>query len=685
METKDIRTLGFFGHAGHGKTSICDAILFAAGAASRLGRVDNGTSALDYNVDEVERKISISAKPISFEYKGKRLHMVDTPGYQDFAGEVIGTLRAIDSAIIVLDATTGPLVGTERAWDSLNEKGISARMVFVNKLDKENADFVNAVDSLQQTFGKALTPVQFPIGTAASFKGAVSLLDAGELSKLTGGEKEEAESLYQELAEKAAECDDSVLEKYLGGTELSADEVKSCVRRGVISGKIVPVLCGCASNDSTIKALLDCIIEYMPSPMDMPEVKGIEPKSKQPLSRKNSDVEPFSAFVFKTIADPYVGQLSIFRVFSGMLKSDTSFYNSTKDLKERIGPVYFLKGKEQAAVTEIKAGDVAAVAKLKDTQTGDTMCDEKNLVLFDKITFPEPAMSASVKPHSKSDEEKIMTALHKLAAEDPTFTAARDAETKELLISGSGDMHLDVMVNRLRKRFGVQVDIGTPKVPHRETVHAKARVQGKYKRQSGGRGQYGDVWLEIEPLQRGGGFEFVDKIVGGAIPRNYIPSVEKGVREAMQHGILSGCPVVDVRVTLCDGSFHPVDSSDMAFQIAGSMAFKKAQEDAKPVLLEPVMEVEVSVPSEYMGAVTGDLNSKRGRIIGMDTNGKLEVVKANVPLAELFKYASELRSMTGGRGYFTMKYSRYEEVPAKIAAQVVAQHAATKETAKVEH
>jgi len=668
----DIRNVIVVAHSGAGKTSLIEALLFNAGATTRLGSVASGTSICDYNPDEIERKITINGKFLNLVWNNKKVNLVDTPGYADFIGDLIGALRAVDASIVIVDAVGGVEVGTERVWEFL-EKHNLPRIIFINKLDKENANFFETVNSIQEIFGKTCVPFQFPIGKETNFKGARDLLTQSNFDQLDENEKKYALSLREQLIEKIAETDDNLLEKYLEGETLSLEALKKALRQGVISNRIIPIFLGSATNNLSIGPVLDAIDEYFPSPFDRGQIKGVIPNSDKEEVRKPQVDSPFSALVFKTISDPYVGQLTLFRIFSGSLNSDSGFFNSSKRSKERIGQLYILQGKNQIPIKNAIAGDIVAVAKLKDTTTGDTLCDEKNPILYETIKFLEPILSESVKPKSRQDEEKISSALQRLASEDPTFKIGRDPQTKELIISGMGDLHLEVMVSRLKSKYSVDVEIGVPKVPYKETIQKKAQVQGKYKRQSGGRGQYGDCWLELEPLPRGEDYEFVDKIVGGAIPRNYIPSVEKGAREAMQEGVLAGYPVVDVKVTVYDGSFHPVDSSDLAFHIAGSMAFKKGQQEASPVLLEPIMDVEVIIPEEYMGAITGDLNSRRGRIMGMEQRSKMQVIKANVPLAEMLKYATELRSMTGGRGMYSMKFSRYEEVPQKIAQTVISQ------------
>jgi elongation factor G len=656
MDAKDKRNFILLGHAQSGKTSFSESLLYFCKTTTRKGTIADGTTVSDYNFDEIERKNSINSSLLYCDYfakgesasggKGIRLQFIDAPGYADFFGEVISGIRAIDSAIVIIDATSGVEVGTERAWELLEKANIPC-LIFINKLDKENTDAQNVLLDIQEGLSKKAMMIN----------------------------SQEA----PELVEAIVESDDKLLEKYLEGMKLSADELSSGLRQAVIKRKVFPVLAGSALTDKGIPEVLDAIVQYLPSPLERPKIEANDPLNpdakKEVLPQQDG---PYSAFVFKTISDPYVGQLTLLRFFSGKLLSNTSFYNVNKKTKERIGSIYLLQGKEQKSVEDASCGDLVAIAKLKETQTSDSLCDEKAGVLFAPIVFPEPAISASVKPKSRQDEEKISSALGKLVEEDPTFKVARDSQTKELIISGLGEVHLTAMIGRLRKRFNVEVELGTPKISYKETITKTAKVQGKFKRQSGGRGQYGDVWLQVEPLEKGKGFEFVDKVFGGAIPNNYIPSVEKGVVKAMSEGSIAGYPVEDIRVTLYDGSYHEVDSSDMAFQIAGSMALRKAVMEAGPVLLEPIMDVEIAIPEDYLGAISGDLNSRRGRIMGMEAKGKTQVVKAKVPLAEMFKYANDLRSMTGGRGMYTMRFSHYEEVPHKIAANIISQYQATK-------
>jgi elongation factor G len=646
VEAKQKRNFILTGHAQSGKTTLTESIMFFCKATSRKGTVSEGNTLSDYSSDEIERKISINSSILTFNYNNYQIQIIDAPGYADFIGEVIASARAVDASVLLIDAVSGIEVGTERAWEILDYLKLP-RIIFINKIEKEGANANSVLSEIKERFSKKAV-----------------LIESIESS---------------ELVEAVAETDDKLLEKYLDSGMLSKDELIPALRKAVSSCQIYPVIKGSALTDKGIQELVQAILDYFPSPLERPSLIGKDPKVNEERTITPAEDSNFCAFVFKTISDPYVGQLTILRVFSGKLVSNTSFYNVTQASKERIGQIYMLNGKEQRAIEAATCGDIVAIAKLKDTATSDTLGDEKNPIVLEPIKFPEPAISSSVKPKSRQDEEKISASLAKLTIEDPTFTVKRDHQTKELIISGIGDLHLAVMVGRLKERFRVEVDLGTPKVAYKETITKIAKAQGKYKKQSGGRGQYGDVWIKIEPLSRGSDFEFVNEIFGGAIPRNYIPSVEKGVKQAMSEGVISGNPLVDVKVTLYDGSYHPVDSSDIAFQIAGAMALRKAALEAKPVLLEPIMEVEVYVPDEYMGQISGDMNSRRGRIMGMETKGKLQVVKALVPLAEMFTYASDLRSITGGKGSYSMKFFAYEQVPQKIATNIIAQAQTKKE------
>jgi len=646
MDTHNKRNFILLGHAQSGKTTLAESVLYFCKTTTRRGSVAEGNTVSDYSFDEIERKSSINASLLFCDYKGHRIQIIDAPGYADFFGEAIAGVRAVDSAVVVVDASAGVEVGTERAWQLVEESGLPC-IIFINKVDKEDVDIKKVLQDIKERLSKNAI--------------MVDSLDAPD------------------VAEVVAESDDALLEKFLEGKALTSDEIINGLHKAVDNRKAFPVLAGSALQDKGMFELLDAIIKYAPSPLERPPIIARDPaKPEDILEVFCKDDGHFSAFVFKNISDPYVGQLTLLRVFSGALASNTAFNNVTKKAKERIGQIYILQGKEQRPVDAAACGDIVAIAKLKETTASDSLANDKEPVLYEPLRFPEPAISASVKPKSREDEDKISTALHKLAAEDPTCQVSHDPQTKELIISGLGDLHLTVLVGRLKKRFHVDVDLGTPKVSYKETITKSIRIQGKFKRQSGGRGQYGDVWIEVEPLERGKGFEFVDDIVGGAIPRNFIPSAEKGIVNAMLEGAVAGYPIVDLRVKLVDGSYHDVDSSDMAFQIAGSMAIRKAVQAAGPVLLEPIMSVEIIVPDEYLGAISGDINSRRGRVMGMDVKGKSQILKANVPLSEMFTYANDLRSFTGGRGMYTMRYSHYEEVPFKIASTIISQYQAAK-------
>ena len=646
MDAKNKRNFILLGHAQSGKTTLAESLLYFTKATTRKGKIEDGTTVSDYSFDEIEKKNSINLSLLFCDYQGNRIQIIDTPGYADFFGEVISGVRAVDSAVIVVDATSGVQVGTERAW-KVAEEALLPCMVFINKMDKEGAEVNKALADLKSNLSKNCIIVE-------------SLEDPL-------------------LMEAIAESDDSLLEKYLAALRLSPDEIRSGLNQAVLKRKLFPVVVGSALTEKGIKEFLDDILLYLPSPLDRVPVNAFNPqKPQEPKELALKEEGPFSAFVFKNISDPFVGQLTLLRIFSGKLAANTGFYNVNKKTKERIGPIYLLEGKEERQIDLASCGDIIALAKLKETAVSDSLSGDKEQFLFEPIVFPEPAISASVKPKSREDEEKISDALHKLAAEDHTFGVRHDPQTKELIISGLGDLHLSVMVSRMKKRFNVAVELGTPKVSYKETISKQAKVQGKFKRQSGGRGQYGDCWIEVQPLERGKGLEFVDKIFGGAIPRNFIPSVEKGVRQASLEGAVAGYPIEDIRVTLVDGSYHEVDSSDTAFQIAGAMALRKAIMEAGPVLLEPIMDVDIIIPEEYLGAISGDINSRRGRVMGMDVKGKQQVVKVQVPLAEMFKYANDLRSITAGRGMYTMRFSHYEEVPHKVAAPIITQYQASK-------
>ena len=679
--SETLRNVSIVGHGGSGKTTLTEAMLYTSGAITRLGKVDDGTTTSDYDPDEIKRKMSISTALAPVEWKNYKINILDTPGYADFVAEVISALRVADIALINVCAVSGVEVQTERAWQYAKEYGLP-RLVFINRLDKENANFEETLKMAKEAFPKAgLTLFQLPIGKEKTFEGVVDLI---KLKAFKGAGKEvkedkipenleaQAAEYNEKLVEAAAETSDELLEKYLDSGTLPEDEIKTALKKGILKGSIIPVLCGSAFKNIGTSLLLDSIVDYFPSPLEHGEIKATNPQNEEVAIKPEENKNPL-ALVFKTVTDPYIGRLTYFKVYSGAVTADSTIYNATKEKKERLGHLLQLKGKTQEDIKQVPTGDIGAAPKLEVTTTGDTLCSENQPVILPSIKFPEPLFSVAIEPKTRGDEEKLSTSLAKLAEEDPTFTVKRDPETKQTLASGLGDLHLEVIVDRLHRRFGVETTRSAPRIPYKETILAKAKAQGKYKKQTGGRGQYGDTWIEVEPLKTGKGFEFVDKITGGAIPKNYIPSVEKGVKEALDTGLLAGCHIVDIRVTLYDGSYHPVDSSDMAFKIAGSLAFKKAALDAKPVLLEPIVNMEVIIPEQYMGDTIGDLSGKRGKVLGMDARGRNQVVKAKVPLAEVANYASELRSITHGRGIFSIEFSHYEEVPKEIRDKVIAE------------
>jgi len=675
-----IRNVAVVGHGGTGKTSLVEAMLFLARATDRLGKVDDGTATTDFDPEEQRRRHTINASLAPLEWKGHKVNLIDAPGYPDFVGEVVGALRVVEGAVVVVDAVAGVQVQTEVAWGHAERGGVS-RLVVVNRLDRENASFDRALESLRRRFGTKVAPVQIPIGAEAAFAGVVDILEMKAYTvangEVTAGEipadlRAAAQAARETLVEAAAETDDALVERYLEAGELTQEELTHGLHTGVKAGTLIPVLCAAGTRLVGVPMLLDAIVSLLPGPAERPEIAAADAK-QNPVTLAPSADGPLAALVFKTVADPYVGRLSYFRVYSGTLRSDSQVYNATRGKAERVGQVYVVRGKQQEATPQVGAGDIGAVAKLAETGTGDTLCAREHPLLLPPVVFPQPAISMAIEPKSKGDEDKMGASLQRLAEEDPTVRVHRDAELKQTVISGMGESHLEIMADRLRRKFGVDVILHPPKVPYRETVRSKARAQGRYVKQTGGRGQYGVCSLEVEPLERGAGFEFVDKIFGGAIPNQFIPSVEKGVRKTLEEGVLAGFPVVDVRVTLFDGKYHDVDSSDIAFQIAGSMAFKDAATEAGLVLLEPIVNLRVRVPEEQMGDVIGDLNAKRGRILGMEPQGDgTTVVVAQVPQAEVLRYASDLRSMTGGRGTFEMTFSHYEEVPPHVTEKVVA-------------
>ncbi|MEW5767653.1 MAG: elongation factor G [bacterium] len=681
FQTSRIRNTGLISHGGAGKTSLTEAILFDTEVINRLGRVEEGNTVSDYDPDEVKRGISINATLVHTQWKGHKLNIIDTPGYADFIGEVVRTLQVVDSCIVLCDAASGVEVGTELVWGYADKYNLP-RAVFINKMDKENANFSKVVDDLKNVFSAPVVPVQIPIGKEAGFKGVIDLVQNKAFIFSEGKVKEEAipadlsdktAAAKNSLVEAIAETDDELLEQYLEGEKLTDDQINQAMKLAIAQRKIIPVLCGSAYHNIGIQPLLDFITTNLPTSDYAGKITIKNSNTNKDEERKLSPEAPFVARVFKVITDPFVGELTFFKVYSGVLHSSSDVFNATQNHKERIGHICLMEGKERKEIGDVGAGDIAAVVKLKGTKTGDTLCDSAHPAVFDPLDIPEPVMSLAVFPKTKADQEKLSTALHRLSEEDSTFRIYHDHELKQTIIQGMGEVHLELTLDRMMRKFGVEIEVEKPKIAYRETIRKSSKGEGKYKKQSGGRGQYGHCFLEIEPLPSGSEFEFENKIFGGAIPSKYVPAVEKGVKEAMNKGVLAGYPVINTKVILYDGSFHTVDSSDLAFQIAGSFGFKKAFEGAAPVLLEPVMDVEVKVAKEYMGDIIGDLNSRRGKIQGMEEHGGSSVVKALVPEAEMYKYSTSLRSITHGRGTHKMKFSHYEEVPHQLAEAIIAE------------
>ncbi|HBC96569.1 MAG TPA: elongation factor G [Clostridium sp.] len=680
--TEHLRNVGIIGHSGSGKTTLTEAILYYTKTIDRLGRIENGNTVSDYNTEEKKRKISLSTSLASCEYNDVKINLVDMPGYFDFVGETVEGLRAVDTALIVVSGVSGVQVGTEKCWDYVNKYNLP-RAFYINKLDRENSNFEKVLEDLKRKFGISVVPVQYPIGVESGFKGVVNVISkrARIFDNKTKIMKEA--DIPKDILEKIAECknmvieavaetDEKLLDKYLDEGTLEDKDIYAGLINGCSNGEVVPVMCGSALTGIGMETLIEDIIECFPSPENMVPVKAENLKNNSELTVGIDKKKPFSAFVFKTIIDPFVGKLSLFRVMTGKLKSDTVVYNVKKNKNEKIGSMYFLRGKQQIPVSEITAGDLGAVAKLQFTSTGDTLCCPKSSIAFKDIEFPEPVISMAILPKSKNDEDKILNGLNKMVEEDLTFKVSRDTENAEAIISGLGETHIDVISSKLKSKFGIEVILQRPKVPYRETIKKSSDVQGKHKKQSGGHGQYGDVKIKFEPRTDGeDDLEFVDKVVGGVVPRQYIPAVEKGLRECINHGVLAGYPVIRLRATLHDGSYHPVDSSEMAFKIAASLAYKRGLMEAGPILLEPIEHVEVYIPECYMGDVIGDINKKRGKVLGMESSGKYQVIIAEVPQAEMFRYATDLRSMTQARGNFTMRFERYEEVPGSEANKII--------------
>jgi len=678
-QTDLLRNVALVGHGQCGKTSISEVALYQAGVTERLGSVDDGTSVSDADPEEVARKTSISLAFLPFDWDGRKINLIDTPGYADFGGDVTAALRVVEGVVVVVDASAGVEVQTEHYSEVAAEKGL-ARVAAITKLDREHTDFDRALEDIKSNLRCNAVAVSIPVGSQANLTGVIDLVKGVCYRAADGKETEgpipedmaDVVSEYKEkLVEAAAEADDELMEKYLEEETLSPKEIVRGLRAATVAGKIVPTAAVSGAKALGIRTLIDTIAADLPAPNEMGPVQGAHPRTGDPEERATDTSAPMSAFVFKTTADPYAGRLTCFRVYSGTLHSDTQVYNSTQEQRERVGALLCPVGKKQEAVSSVPAGDIGLVAKLHTTVTGDTLCDEAQPIVLPGIEFPIPVFSLAISAKSRADEDKVGSALARLSEEDPTIHFEMNQDTNESILSGLGDLHLESIVSRLQRKFGVEVQTGAPRIPYRETVRGSSRVQGRFKRQTGGRGQFGDVWIRIDPLERGAGFEFVDEVKGGSVPRNFIPAVEKGVREALEKGALAGYPMTDLRATLDDGSSHSVDSSDMAFKIAGSIALQKGAEEAGVILLEPFVEVDVTVSSEQMGDVIGALNSKRASILGMEPRGNSQVVRARAPLTEMANFASELRSLTGGRGTYGMQFSHYQEVPAHLAQAIV--------------
>ncbi|KAF0182099.1 MAG: elongation factor G [Nitrospirae bacterium] len=691
FDVSHIRNVAIIAHSGAGKTSLTEALLFNAGALDRIGTIEAGNTTTDYEPEEIDRKISVTSAVAYCDYQGTRINLIDTPGFINFIEDTRGCLRVADGAVVIVSALSGVKAETEKIWKYACEFEVP-RVVFVNKLDKESADFANALSELQKSFDQEAVPLNIPIGEGNSFKGVIDvvrmkayIMQGGKTveAEVPADLKESAEEYRRKLVEKIAEADDALLEKYLEGTDLTSDEIVRGLKEASLTRRFIPVVCGAASLNIGVQQLLDVILLCLPNPEEMSRIspiRGEHPKERKDVTRKPLQTDPLTAYVFKTIADPFAGKMSIFRVYAGVLKADSTVLNANSGAKERVGQVFYLQGKKHVPVAAVGPGEIAAVVKLKETNVGDSLCEEHHPIMLDRVKYAEPIISYAIAPKTKGDEDKVSTGLHRILEEDPTLRFVRDEESKEMIFSGMGQVHLEVALERLKRKFGVEVQMKTPKIPYRETIKAAVKTQGRYKKQSGGRGQFGDCWIEIAPLPRGGGYEFFDKIVGGVIPQQYRPAVEKGVHETMKEGILAGYPIVDMKVTLYDGSYHSVDSSEMAFKIAGSMALKKAFMEAKPTILEPIMKAEIVIPDDVLGAVIGDLNSRRGKVSGVDPQaGGNQKVVAQVPMAEMLTYANQLQSITSGRGLYSMEFSHYEETPGHVAQKLITERQAQKE------
>ncbi|MBU4319881.1 MAG: elongation factor G [Thermodesulfovibrionales bacterium] len=677
------RNIGIMAHIDAGKTTTTERILYYTGVTYKIGEVHEGTAVMDWMVQEQERGITITAAATTCFWKDHRINIIDTPGHVDFTIEVERSLRVLDGAVAVFDSVAGVEPQSETVWRQADKHKVP-RIAFMNKMDRAGADFFMGVQSMVDRLGANPVPIQIPIGAEENFRGPIDLVEMKAVffdDETLGAKGVEgdipddmmptARQYREKMLEALSDVDENIMEKFLGGKEISAEEIKAALRKGTIQMRLTPVICGAAFKNKGVQLLLDSIVDYLPSPLDAPPVSGTKPGNGSEVVRKADVNEPFSALAFKVMTDPYVGQLTFVRAYSGVLSAGSYIYNSTKDTKERVGRLLKMHANKREEIKEVAAGDIAAIVGLKNTLTGDTLCDEKSPVILESIEFPDPVISVAIEPKTKADQEKLYEALGKLTQEDPSFKVSYNEETGQTIISGMGELHLEIIVDRLLREFKVGANVGKPQVAYRETIRTASKAEGKFIRQSGGRGQYGHVYLELEPVH-GKGFEFVNKIVGGTIPREYIPAVEKGIREAMDSGVLAGYPVVDIKVTLYDGSYHDVDSSEMAFKIAGSIGFKEAAKKAKPVLLEPMMSIEVVTPENYMGDVIGDLSSRRGKIQQMEKRGNAQAIKAQVPLSGMFGYATDLRSKTQGRANYTMQFSHYEEVPKGIAETIVA-------------
>lgn len=679
---ENTRNIGIMAHIDAGKTTTTERILFYTGRVHKIGEVHDGAATMDWMEQEQERGITITSAATTAQWKGHRINIIDTPGHVDFTVEVERSLRVLDGAVGVFCAKGGVEPQSETVWRQADKYHVP-RIGYVNKMDILGADFFSAVEQMKDRLGANAVPIQLPIGKEDTFKGMVDLIsmkayiyldDLGTRSEardIPDDLKDSAEEWRQKLLEAVAEFDEDLMVKYLEGEEISEEEIKKALRIGTCNVQITPVICGSSYKNKGVQMLLDAVVAYLPSPVDVPDIKGTLPDSEEETTRKSGDDQPFAALAFKVMTDPYVGKLTFFRVYSGTITSGSYVLNSTKGKRERIGRILQMHANHREEISQVYAGDIAAAVGLKDTTTGDTLCDEKNPVILESMEFPDPVISVAIEPKTKADQDKMGLALAKLSEEDPTFKTHTDEETGQTIIRGMGELHLDIIVDRMKREFKVEANVGAPQVAYKETFRGTAKVEGKFVRQSGGRGQYGHVWVEFSPLEPGAGFEFENKIVGGVVPREYIPAVQNGIEESMQNGVLAGYPLIDIKATIFDGSYHDVDSSEMAFKVAGSLALREAGKKCSPVLLEPIMRIEVVVPEEYMGDIMGDINSRRGRIEGMDSRGGGQVIKGFVPLAEMFGYATTLRSRTQGRGTYSMFFDHYEDVPKNISEEIV--------------